>query len=394
MKRITFLALAMCLTFGLMAQEFVKTVGKQGQFIPANKSFTLKTTSSTLAVVTGQEVMSSNDATGEEIGFPVSFNVTLNDDATYFYLMVTAEGALQNFIDTNSYGFSTMDQYLLYYANYMKSMYAAYGYNYDPFNSGSGSINYTGFYGNETAEVYVLSINSDTTETHVTSQVFSTPSSAKSGTATIQVSKTDDPSVGEISWTTTAGDNTREFYFFCETNDADGARFYIENYGMQEDSGYMYNAYQCGTGSYSQYFAFEWNADINNTWAGNPFAEDGTYVEGTEYCYGALPVNGNGEYGTFVYAIFTYGSTASLNDVVEFTNNLRVYPNPARETVSINSTVSMNKVELYNTLGQLVYSENVNSNSVSLPVSNLNNGTYIVKAYADGIVVNTKVVVE
>lgn len=393
MKRITFLALAMCLTFGVMAQEFVKTMGKQGKFTPADKSLILKTTSSTVAVVPGQEVMSSNAATGETIGFPVSFNVTLNDDATYFYLMVTAENALQNFIDTNSYGFSTMDQYLLYYANYMKALYTAYGYDYDPFNAGSGSIEYVGFYGNETAEVYVLSVNSDTTETHVVSQVFNVPSSAKSGVAAVQISKTDDPSVGEINWNVTANENTREFYFYCETNDADGARFYIENYGFPEDSGYWYNAYQYGVGSYSQYFAFEWNEDINEIWAANPFGETGTYEEGTEYCYAVLPINGNGDYGTFAYTIFTYGN-ASLNDVVEFTHNLRVYPNPARESVSINSTVSMNKVELYNTLGQLVYSENVNSNSVNLPVSNLNNGTYIVKAYADGMVVNTKVVVE
>ncbi len=394
MKRITFLALAMCLTLGVMAQEYVKTLGKAGKFTPANKSLVLKATSSTVTVVPGQEVMSTNETTGERIGFPVSFNVTLNDDAAYFYLMVTAEGALQNFIDTNSYGFSTMEQYLLYYANYMKALYAAYGYDYDPYNAGSGSVDYTGFYGNETAEVYVLSLNSDTTETHVVSQVFSVPSSVKSGVASVNINKTEDVSVGEINWTVTTNENTREFYFFCEENTADGARFYIENYGFPEDSGYWYNAYQYGVGSYSAYFAFEWDDDINDIWTGNPFADASTYTEGTEYCYAVLPVNGNGDYGTFVYTIFTYGGVSSLNNVADFTNNLRVYPNPARETVSINSTVNMNKVELYNTLGQLVYTENVNSNSVNLPVSSLNNGTYIVKAYADGMVVNTKVVVE
>lgn len=392
MKRITFLALAMCLTFGLMAQEFLKPAGKRVNFTPVEKGLIFKTVGSTISNVTfGTEVMSTNSTTGENIGIPTTFTVTLNGDATRFYVSVYTANTLQNFIDTSS-TYSSMAEYMLAEAKYYNALYAAYGYQYDVFDSVSGSMTYSGFWGNSNYEIYVLTINSDTTETHVDTYTFTTPTSSKNGVATISVSKTDDVSVGEIDWNIT-NNNTRQFYFFCEENTADGARYFIENYNMPEDSGYMYNAYNWANGSYSQYFVFDWDADVNDYWASNMFAQDGQYVEGTEYVYGVLPFNGNGEMGAFTYAIFTFG-VASLNDVVEFTNNLRVYPNPARETVSINSTVSMNKVELYNTLGQLVYSENVNSNSVNLPVSNLNNGTYIVKAYADGVVVNTKVVVE
>lgn len=388
MKRITFLALAMCLTVGLMAQEFLKPAGKRVNFTPIEKSLILmKTVGSTISNVTfGTEVMS-----GESMGIPTTFTVTLNNSAARFYVSVYAEGALENFIDTSS-TYNSMAEYMLAEAKYYNAMYAAYGISMDVFDSVGGSMTYNGFFGNGDYEIYVLTINNDTTESKVDTLTFTTPSSSKSGVATMQISKTDDVSVGEINWNVNSS-NTREFYFFIEENTADGARYFIENYGMPEDSGYMYIAYNWATSQYSQYFVFDWDADINEIWGANMFAENGQYVEGTEYVYGALPFNGNGEMGTFTYAIFTYG-TAGLNDVVDFTNNLRVYPNPARETVSINSTVSMNKVELYNTLGQLVYSENVNSNSVNLPVSNLNNGTYIVKAYADGMVVNTKVVVE
>lgn len=391
MKRITFLALAMCLTFGLMAQEFLKPAGKRVNFTPVEKGLIFKTVGSTISDVTfGTEVMSTNSTTGEYMGIPTTFTVTLNNDATRFYVSVYAANTLQNFIDTST-TYSSMAEYMLAEAKYYNMMYAYYGYDYDAFDSVSGSMTYSGFWGNGNYEIYVLTINSDTTETQVDTYTFTTPSSSKNGVATVNVSKTDDVSVGEIDWNITTN-NTRQFYFFCDENSADGARYFIENYNMPEDSGYMYylSAY---ASNYENYFVFDWDADVNNVWTSNPFVEDGQYVEGTEYVYGALPFNGNGDMGTFTYATFTFG-VASLNDVVEFTNNLRVYPNPARETVSINSTLSMNKVELYNTLGQLVYSENVNSNSVNLPVSNLNNGTYIVKAYADGVVVNTKVVVE
>lgn len=391
MKRITFLALAMCLTFGLMAQEFLKPAGKRVNFTPVEKGLIFKTVGSTISDVTfGTEVMSTNSTTGEYMGIPTTFTVTLNNDATRFYVSVYAANTLQNFIDTST-TYSSMAEYMLAEAKYYNAMYAAYGYQYDVFDSVSGSMTYSGFWGNGNYEIYVLTINSDTTETQVDTYTFTTPSSSKNGVATVNVSKTDDVSVGEIDWNITTN-NTRQFYFFCDENSADGARYFIENYNMPEDSGYMYYLFAYAS-NYENYFVFDWDADVNNVWTSNLFVEDGQYVEGTEYVYGALPFNGNGDMGTFTYATFTFG-VASLNDVVEFTNNLRVYPNPARETVSINSTVSMNKVELYNTLGQLVYSENVNSNSVNLPVSNLNNGTYIVKAYADGVVVNTKVVVE
>ncbi|MDO5760026.1 MAG: T9SS type A sorting domain-containing protein [Bacteroidota bacterium] len=390
MKRITFLALAMCMTFGLMAQEFLKPVGKRVN-TPVTNGIALKTTSSTISNVTvGAEVLQTNEANEEYIGFPVSYTISLNDDAVKCFSVMYGAGQLQAFIDTSS-TYNSMDEYLLAYANYYIQLYAAYGMTYDPFTTG-GTSGYSGLYGNTQYEVYVLSINADTTETHVTTQIITTPNSTNwNGTATATVSKTDDVSVGEINWNVSV-ENTREFYFFCEENNADGARYYIENYGMEEEEGYAYNAYAWGNSNYSQYFSYEWNGDVNTYWAGNLFTEDGTWVEGTEYVYGLLPYNGNGEEGTFTYAIFTYGS-ANLNDVVELTN-MQVYPNPARETLNINSKVNMTKVELYNTLGQVVYTNSVNSNSVNIPVSNLNNGTYIVKAYADGVVVNRKVVIE
>ena len=62
--------------------------------------------------------------------------------------------------------------------------------------------------------------------------------------------------------------------------------------------------------------------------------------------------------------------------------------------VNVTSKVNMTKVELYNTLGQVVYTSNVNANTVNVPVSSLNNGTYFVKAYANNMVVTKKIVIE
>lgn len=57
---------------------------------------------------------------------------------------------------------------------------------------------------------------------------------------------------------------------------------------------------------------------------------------------------------------------------------VNVYPNPAKESINIenanNSTVSV-----YNLIGELVLQENVNNTVYSLDISNLTEGTYIVK---------------
>ncbi len=71
-----------------------------------------------------------------------------------------------------------------------------------------------------------------------------------------------------------------------------------------------------------------------------------------------------------------------------------VYPNPAKEEVMLASSVNVEKVEIYNVLGQVVYSANVNANSVKVNTADFAAGNYVVKMYTEGGVATKKLVVE
>lgn len=398
MKRITLLALALCLTFGTFAQvnlsksrtlqptsvKVLKKDGKKGTFTA--KDFQLKTSTATISAVTANEVTAqSSDAS---LGFQLTFNVTMGENATKFYYDVFTANTLENFVDTSS-NFSTLEEYLLYEANY----YLDNGYDYWETSNGQGE--WQGLWGDTEYEIYVL-VSDDTEEdVAVITYTFTTDPSVWSGTPALTVSKVDNTEEGTINWTVTPNNDTRMYYFISESQS--DALYWIENYPdyfeTNADS-YEYEllGYWLG-GNYASYFTFDRYDDVNETFNQNLLAEDGLYIEGEDYVWMAMTVNGNQEAGDFTYGEFVYGSSSSLNDMAELMNTV-VYPNPTRDYVNITSKVNMTKVELYNTLGQVVYTSNVNANTVNVPVSSLNNGTYFVKAYANNMVVTKKLVIE
>ena len=398
MKRITLLALALCLTFGTFAQvnlsksrtlqptsvKVLKKDGKKGTFTA--KDFQLKTSTATISAVTANEVTAqSSDAS---LGFQLTFNVTMGENATKFYYDVFTANTLENFVDTSS-NFSTLEEYLLYEANY----YLDNGYDYWETSNGQGE--WQGLWGDTEYEIYVL-VSDDTEEdVAVITYTFTTEPSVWSGTPALTVSKVDNTEDGTINWTVTPNNDTRRYYFLCEEQAE--ALYWIENYPDHFETNadsYEYEllGYWLG-GNYASYFTFDRYDDVNETFNQNLLAEDGLYIEGEDYVWMAMTVNGNQEAGDFTYGEFVYGSSSSLNDMAELMNTV-VYPNPTRDYVNITSKVNMTKVELYNTLGQVVYTSNVNANTVNVPVSSLDNGTYFVKAYANNMVVTKKLVIE
>ncbi|MEY4876162.1 MAG: hypothetical protein RL708_1311 [Bacteroidota bacterium] len=68
---------------------------------------------------------------------------------------------------------------------------------------------------------------------------------------------------------------------------------------------------------------------------------------------------------------------------------LLVYPNPTSDLVTINlktaTDETINKIEIYNLIGDLVYQKiNLTNNSILLDVSKLNSGNYLIKATTIG----------
>lgn len=70
-------------------------------------------------------------------------------------------------------------------------------------------------------------------------------------------------------------------------------------------------------------------------------------------------------------------SALSIEDIT--TTDLLIYPNPAKTVVNISAFSNIQRVEIYNIVGQLVTSENFNAELVNVNINDLSNGLYIAK---------------
>ncbi|MBT5288938.1 MAG: family 16 glycosylhydrolase [Flavobacterium sp.] len=80
-------------------------------------------------------------------------------------------------------------------------------------------------------------------------------------------------------------------------------------------------------------------------------------------------------------------TTASTEDV--FANKFSVYPNPSSDVLNIRTNEPIDKVELYNTIGQLI----VAKKTTNINISSLKTGIYILKIYSRNRSVIKKVMI-
>ena len=71
-----------------------------------------------------------------------------------------------------------------------------------------------------------------------------------------------------------------------------------------------------------------------------------------------------------------------------------IFPNPAKDEVMVASSLTMERVEIVNMLGQVVYSADVNANSVKVNTAEMGAGNYVVKMYTEAGMATKKLVVE
>ena len=81
-------------------------------------------------------------------------------------------------------------------------------------------------------------------------------------------------------------------------------------------------------------------------------------------------------------------TTASTEDV--FANKFSVYPNPSSDVLNIITNEPIDKVELYNTIGQLI----VAKKTTNINISSINIGVYILKIYSGNRIVTKKVMID
>ena len=76
--------------------------------------------------------------------------------------------------------------------------------------------------------------------------------------------------------------------------------------------------------------------------------------------------------------------------------NINIKPNPVTNnfTVTLDESNTSALVQLYNLVGQVVYSEQTNASEINVNVSNLNSGVYMLKINQNGKVYTSKVIVQ
>ncbi|HRG19350.1 MAG TPA: T9SS type A sorting domain-containing protein, partial [Flavobacterium lutivivi] len=76
-------------------------------------------------------------------------------------------------------------------------------------------------------------------------------------------------------------------------------------------------------------------------------------------------------------AITTYQVLS--NPIEHFDNSIKVYPNPAKSVININSESIIEEIELYDIQGRILERHHDNSKNIALDISDRENGIYFIK---------------
>jgi hypothetical protein len=73
-------------------------------------------------------------------------------------------------------------------------------------------------------------------------------------------------------------------------------------------------------------------------------------------------------------------------------SNLRYYPNPVQDLLTVDYSENIENVQMFNMLGQMVYNRNTNASKVTIEMTNMAAGNYILQVTVNGITKNVKVI--
>ncbi|WP_309641696.1 T9SS type A sorting domain-containing protein [Flavobacterium sp.] len=102
------------------------------------------------------------------------------------------------------------------------------------------------------------------------------------------------------------------------------------------------------------------------------------------------------KYGTSLdgdFQLSAYDASLLSNDTFE-TSSFKAYPNPVKDMLNLSYSKNISNVAIYNLLGQEVNAKSTNANLSQIDMSNLANGTYLVKVTADNQIKTIKVIKE
>jgi hypothetical protein len=64
--------------------------------------------------------------------------------------------------------------------------------------------------------------------------------------------------------------------------------------------------------------------------------------------------------------------------------SVKIYPNPASTSITLENESAIESVSIYNVVGQEVKTAAPNSNTITLDISNLETGIYVIKSISEG----------
>lgn len=87
----------------------------------------------------------------------------------------------------------------------------------------------------------------------------------------------------------------------------------------------------------------------------------------------------------------TFDSTLDIEKDVLLSNAISIYPNPASDYISINSTIELERIQLYDLLGKQVIST---VETEQIEISHLPVGVYLLKAFSESGTITKKIIIE
>lgn len=91
--------------------------------------------------------------------------------------------------------------------------------------------------------------------------------------------------------------------------------------------------------------------------------------------------------------VMAYGNK-QIGNLEEFTQqNISIYPNPSSEKFQI-SGIQFADIQIFNSLGDLVYTQNNVSENTEINSENLTNGIYFIKVFENNIIQTLKLIID
>ena len=102
--------------------------------------------------------------------------------------------------------------------------------------------------------------------------------------------------------------------------------------------------------------------------------------------------NAFGSINTLVKTGYIYVGGVGVDDLSQ--SGIKVYPNPVKDVLTIESGSGMKQVQIFNVTGQLVLSQQTDSKTITVNTSSLKSGVYFLKVTTDNASFDKKIVVQ